>query len=291
MILWLACSAPNDSAVVQDTDWPACAEGPLPSGEAPDLEACAEGVCPVEAGTFWMGATDIVDACPARDVELSADTIDLHEVTVGQWAACVQAGVCQELPSSCETEADHDDPDKVAVTCATWDEAQALCDWKGGRLPTEAEWEKAARGPEGAEWAWGSTPPDCLVANYRYAAGYCHYGVVDVGWYPTVRSPYGLLDTVGNAWEWVADWYAEDAYATLPDEDPVLEDCVASDVGDCTFRVIRGGGLQHDGREHAVRLAQLRAAGSAGRQRRLPLRVRLSYFVTVRVYSAFPYMS
>ena len=209
-----------------------------PTGEASGARECMDGVCTVSAGPFWRGDDDINNARPAGWVDLSAYAIGDTEVTQSDWAACVDAGACDALPAHCTPDGLHDDRPAV---CVTWDQAGAYCGFVGGRLPTEAEWEKAARGEQGATWAWGNDAPVCTTANFRYASWYCHEGPVDVGSYADQRSPFGLWDTVGNVWEWTADGYEAAAY--VPDAvDPLEDDCPtdADDAG-CARRVLRGG--------------------------------------------------
>ena len=110
----------------------------------------------------------------------------------------------------------HDDHPAVFVT---WDEGNAYCQWAGGRLPTEAEREKAARGTDGRIYPWGNEEPDPTRAVFRRTWG--HELTTDaVGSHPKGASPYGLLDMGGNLWEWCSDWYEEDYYAASPSRDP-----------------------------------------------------------------------
>ena len=138
--------------------------------------------------------------------------IDRTEVTRGDYAACVAAGHCKA--TSEKTAADGPEA-KLPVTGVDWNDAQAYCKFAGGRLPSEVEWEKAARGTDGREYPWGNDI-DCTRANWGTfegegpCAGKNPGHPVAVGQYPTGASPYGLLDMGGNVWEWVADKYDED---------------------------------------------------------------------------------
>jgi len=167
----------------------------------------------VPAGEFLMGSSDADgqardDEKPQHTVYLDAYWIDRTEVTNAQYRKCVEAGACREP----ECWSVRDQP----VVCVGWGDAQAYAAWVGGRLPTEAEWEKAARGMDGRIYPWGNGAPDCSRANYSSCVG----RPAVVGSYPAGASPYGALDMAGNVWEWVADWYEEGYYARSPDRNP-----------------------------------------------------------------------
>jgi formylglycine-generating enzyme required for sulfatase activity len=137
------------------------------------------------------------------------------------------------------------------VVGVSWTQAQAYCDWAGGRLPTEAEWEKAARGPaEGAGpkriYPWGNKTPAADLANFNRNVG----GTREVGQYPPGASPYGALDMAGNAAEWVADWFG-DLYYSEASAAGINTDPPGPASGQ--YRVIRGG--SHLSEARAIRVA------------------------------------
>jgi formylglycine-generating enzyme required for sulfatase activity len=173
----------------------------------------------VPAGEFEMGAPGIPLEHPVHTVALDGFWIDRTEVSNAQFQQCVEAGECEQ--PSCWKEADliRDNDDfggpEQPVVCVNWYQARAYCEWTGGRLPTEAEWEYTARGPEGLEYPWGNEF-DGTKLNYcdvncpkKYADedfddGYAY--TAPVGSYPDGASWCGALDMAGNVWEWVADW-------------------------------------------------------------------------------------
>ncbi len=127
------------------------------------------------------------------------------------------------------------------VVQVSWNDAQAYCHWAERRLPTEAEWEKAAHGPSTGSgddriYPWGNQLPDQTRLNYNQAVD----GTTPVGNYPTGATPYGALDMAGNVWEWVADWYDENYYANSPSRNPA-----GPTSGD--FHVLRGGSWSYPG--------------------------------------------
>ncbi|MFQ5616237.1 MAG: formylglycine-generating enzyme family protein, partial [Anaerolineales bacterium] len=151
---------------------------------------------------------------PQREVHVDAFWIDQTEVTNGMYAYCVFEGNCEEISIGVSlTHADYYSNlsfGEYPVVNVTWEQAQTYCQWGGRRLPTEAEWEKAARGVDGRVYPWGDQPPMCNLASFgNYAAGEatCVQDITQAGTYPEGASPYGALDMAGNVWEWVADWY------------------------------------------------------------------------------------
>jgi formylglycine-generating enzyme required for sulfatase activity len=166
----------------------------------------------VPAGPAKLGSTKgEEDERPERTVVVKAFAIDRTEVTRAAYAACVAARRCKRPPGA----AAPDDDARLPMTNVSWSDAQAYCKFAGGRLPTEAEWEKAARGPDGREYPWGDAL-DCEHANWGNfdgegpCAGKNPGRPVPVGGYPTGASVYGALDLAGNVWEWVADKYDEE---------------------------------------------------------------------------------
>jgi serine/threonine-protein kinase len=151
---------------------------------------------------------------------LSAYWIYQTEVTNKMYAACQDAGVCQppEKLGSQTRSSYYRNPtyDNYPVVYVAWAASNTYCHWAGGRLPTEAEWEKAARGTDGRLFPWGNEPPHAGLANTGNNVG----DTTAVGAYRQGASPYGVLDMAGNVWEWVADWFEVDYYSISPNVNP-----------------------------------------------------------------------
>lgn len=189
----------------------------------------------VPAGTFQMGAEDgYRDERPVHEVELPAFWIDQTEVTNSKYALCEAAGACArprrkssnviDLYYGGEPYADY------PVIFISWQDAADYCTWAGRRLPSEAEWEKAARGTDGRPYPWGSAAPDASLLTFDHQQA----DPTRTGSHPAGASPYGVLDMAGNVSEWVADWYAGDYYALSPLFAPL-----GPESGE--HRVVRGG--------------------------------------------------
>jgi formylglycine-generating enzyme required for sulfatase activity len=172
----------------------------------------------VPAGTFKMGCVPEVDTeCqedekPSHEVNLGAFEIDKTEVTLAQYFACVKDGKCTY------PKCDWDPciyPD-IPIACVKYAQAEAYCGFVGKRLPTEAEWEKAARGTDGRKYPWGNAPIDCNLANREGCGGLPWM----VGSHPDNAGPYGALDMAGNVVEWCKDFYDPTFYATSSTENP-----------------------------------------------------------------------
>jgi formylglycine-generating enzyme required for sulfatase activity len=194
----------------------------------------------VPAGTFTMGSTGLEDydlwyaETPAHEVYLDAFFIDKTEVTNGMYALCVNNGPCTEpeltLSSTRSTYYGDYSYTTFPVIFVTWDQARAYCQWAGARLPSEAEWEKAARGSDTRLFPWGDEEPTCERSNFLGCAG----DTRAVGSHPLGVSPYGVLDMAGNVAEWVNDWMDESYYTYSPRENP-------RGPSSGSDRVLRGG--------------------------------------------------
>lgn len=188
----------------------------------------------VPAGEFLMGS-DILNEQPEHTVYLDDFWIDKYEVTNGNYQKCVEEGGCSDRlrEGSNIHRPYYGDPafDNFPVNQVTWAEANQYCQWAGKRLPTEAEWEKAARGTDGRIFPWGNEWDASVVhsnqSNFQ--------DTVEVGSFPEGASPYGAMDMAGNLWEWVNDWYSETYYAESPDPNP-------TGPAEGNIKVIRGGG-------------------------------------------------
>lgn len=221
LLVALAACAPASTPAVQDGGQP-----PTPSLQpvnltGPEMKVgssvlYADGtvLVPVPAGNFTMGA-DGPDN-PAHPVNLPDFWIYSTKVTNRQYAYCVAMGRC--TPPTRTHNPAFDDPLRSNDPMVGVDHAQATayCDFLHARLPTEAEWEKTARGPDAAIYPWGDAAPGCDLLNY----GTCVGATTPVNNYPQGRSYYHAFQMEGNALEWVADWYQADYYLNAPTDDP-----------------------------------------------------------------------
>jgi formylglycine-generating enzyme required for sulfatase activity/predicted Ser/Thr protein kinase len=230
--------------------------------------SCPAGMVHVPAGTFWMGNPARVgdpDEHPQHQVTLTGYCIDKTEVTVKEYGSCVRAKQCpapaltvawsgypaedvERLGRWCNSEHRPEHP----MNCVDWTQAAAYCKWASKRLPTEAEWEFAARGNDGRAYPWGNEAPsaerlnacdtDCVTLGKRalnadwariFNASDGWDTTAPVGTFPGGASSLGVLDMAGNVWEWTADWYGE--YLQAEAKDPQGPKAGME-------RVIRGGG-------------------------------------------------
>jgi len=203
------------------------------------LQSAPDGMVVIPGGSFQMGCVPASTSCnadqkPRHSVTLASYFMDVYEVTVAKYELCVKAGVCTapKCPGLTQSELQ-----QHPTECVDWGQADAYCQWAGRRLPTEAEWEKAARGgQDGNVYPWGNVL-DCAHAVWDGAAGTGCDGAssMPVGSKPLGKNGYGLYDMTGNVWEWVADWYDVNYYPASPAENPM-------GPSSGTQRVMRGGG-------------------------------------------------
>ncbi len=198
-------------------------------------------------GEFLMGAAEWHDDVPIHAVILDGFWIDRTEVTQAHYRRCMDAGDCAALPATTPFRPAH------PVVAVTWDDAAAYCAWAGGRLPTEAEWEYAARSVERYRYPWGDDKS--LVGPAGVRLNFCDANCAEpwaddavddgyattapVGSFPAGMSWCGAFDLAGNVWEWVSDWYGETYYAESRSRNPTGPSSGA-------YRVLRGGSWQSD---------------------------------------------
>ncbi len=229
----------------------------LPKGQE-DVGAVREtpDMVYIPAGEFMMGCAPHDSECgsdekPYHKVYLDAYYIDKHEVTVAEYKKCVDAGVCNEPETGGYCNWGVSGRDNHPINCVSWNDADAYCRWAGKRLPTEAEWEKGARGTDGRIYPWGNEF-DCHKGNfddettiddsYTVPGGSNCDGyntTSPVCSFPAGNSPYGLCDMSGNVWEWVQDWYGQEYYSSSPSSNP-------TGPSSGKLRVRRGGSWRFD---------------------------------------------
>jgi sulfatase modifying factor 1 len=186
----------------------------------------------IPSGVFIMGDGE---ESPRREVFVDAFYLDKYEVTVARYAAFSKASGNVKLPEEWDT-VDLTNGAELPVVGVDWQDAQSYCQWSGRRLPTEADWEKAARGNDARKFPWGNDAPSDERVRFLKAYENPVYkdGVAPVGSHPKGISPFGIDDLAGNVWEWVADWFGE----SFPRAD--VRNPKGPNSG--SARVLRGGG-------------------------------------------------
>lgn len=214
---------------------------PLDSSQVSREEPVREEMVSIPAGPFIRG-TDHggFDERPQRTLVLDAFAIDRYEVTNFQYQQFVEVTGHRKSgpPSRYAKNMSRMRGVNQPVVYVSWDDAETFCHWKGKRLPTEAEWEKAMRGTDGRLWPWGNVEQPNGANWARVQDGY--EVAAPVGAVLTDKSPYGIMDGAGNVMEWVGDWYAETYFKEAPEQNPQ-----SPEYG--TFRALRGGGYATTG--------------------------------------------
>lgn len=206
-----------------------------------DVSGCVpSGMVMVSGGIFEMGSTAYLDEQPIRQVMVDTFYMDQTEVTVADYAICVGTSNCAAPSTEAYCNWMEAGRENHPVNCVTWYDAEDYCAWAGKRLPTEAEWEKAARGTDPRIYPWGDTPgPSCTHVVMNDGGSGCGMGsTMAVGSKPLGDSPCGAQDMAGNVWEWVADWYA-------PYDAGEIDNPTGPAAGE--MRVMRGGSWFNDG--------------------------------------------
>ncbi len=196
----------------------------------------------VPAGEFLRGSPPgegADDKHPQKRVYVNAFNMDKYEVTTARYAEFLRA-------RGREKQEDWDQVDlsrhgNLPVVGIDWHDAEAYCEWAEKWLPTEAEWEKAARGTDGGTYPWGNESPSARLANYgkEWSDNFYSDRLKSVDSYDAGKSPYGVHHMAGNAWEWVGDWWDSEYYATSPARNP-------KGPSNGEYKVLRGGSWGND---------------------------------------------
>jgi formylglycine-generating enzyme required for sulfatase activity/uncharacterized caspase-like protein len=229
---------PAETSAIPETPTPSPTETPIPTPTfgigSTMIGTDGMTLVYVPESEFMMGGDSFVYSQPVHQVYLDAFWIDQTEVTNKQYAACVSGGGCtppaHSYSSTRSSYFGNSEFDDYPVTWVSWSDAIAYCEWTSRRLPTEAEWEKAARGTDARIYPWGNNAPNDTLLNYGQKVG----DTTKVGGYKTGESFYGAYDMAGNVWEWVNDWYSRTYYQSATSSNPL-----GPDSGQ--FRVLRGG--------------------------------------------------
>jgi formylglycine-generating enzyme required for sulfatase activity len=203
-----------------------------PPGVPPDMAAVGAGLFKRGCNAMVEGPCSESNSLPFQEITLSDYWIDRTEVTQSAYQMCVTAGTCTPPAGDFDPVTKPDHP----VERVSWQQATTYCTWVGKRLPTEAEWEKAARFVDGRKYPWGNTVEDCTKAHWNECPG--AFEPTPVATHLAGDSPYGLHDMAGNVWEWVADWYDANYYQTAPNVDP-------TGPASGTLKVLRGGSAKN----------------------------------------------
>lgn len=187
-----------------------------------------EGMLRIPAGSFEMGSeSGHSNEKPATHVNLSAYEMDRNPVTVSAYKKCVAAKKCPAPGAGNSCNWGQGNKEQHPINCVNWHGAKSYCEWRGARLPTEAEWEYAAKGHDARKYPWGNEEPE-QRACWRVGGKTCQ-----IGEHPKGDSPFGIQDMAGNVWEWIGDWY-QDSYPGGSIDNP-------HGPSSGSFRVLRGG--------------------------------------------------
>jgi len=249
-----APAAPAASAVPEAAAAPAATS--TPTANEPIIQPPATGVTIgskwispkdgmtlmfVPEGKFLMGSNHSdSDEKPIHLVWLDSYWIDQTDVTNAMYTKCVSMGGCQV--SGCAEDSNFNGINQPVV-CVDWNQANNYCLWAGRHLPSEAQWEKGARGINGQTYPWGSQPPSNSLLNYNDQIGRFSNKLgktTDVNSFPKGASPYGVLDMAGNVSQWVYDWYSETYYQS----ETTWQNPVGPSTGQ--VKVIRGSSFYDD---------------------------------------------